>query len=291
MQYLQWIIKGLAMGAADVVPGISGGTLAFILGVYNRLLAAITSFNFIAVRLLFKGRFKTLWRYIDGNFLLCLFCGILLSIFSLASIVSWLLIHRPVPLWALFNGLMLASLPVLFRGMHWNIMRYGLFIGGIAFAIALGSLSPTELTPSLWMFFIAGAIAICAMILPGTSGSFMLLIMGMYAPVLLAVTAFNLPVLFTFAAGCVLGLLSFSRFLKWLLRYHYDTSMSFLLGIIIGGFVRIWPWQHENQFFSPIQYQAQIAPHDAVLAVVCFIGGILLMLVLLNLETLLKRKT
>ncbi len=284
MQYFQWLIKGLAMGAADVVPGVSGGTLAFILGVYHRLLSAITAVNITALRLLGRGQFRALWQQIDGTFLLCLFSGVLCSVFSLAGLVSWLLVHRPVPLWALFNGLMLASLPVLFRGIRWNPRRLVLFGLGVAFAVWLGRLTPTELTPSLWMYFISGAIAICAMILPGTSGSFMLLLMGMYAPVLLAVSQLKMVVLLVFMAGCICGLLSFSRLLKWLLQHHHDTCMALLTGIIMGGFYRIWPWQAPQQLYLPSGYAANVGPADVGLAAACLLGGILIMFVLLNLE-------
>ncbi|MDX3773955.1 DUF368 domain-containing protein [Chromatiaceae bacterium AAb-1] len=290
MQYLQVMIKGLAMGAADVVPGISGGTLAFILGIYERLLAAVSSFNMVAVRLLLKGQFRQLWKHVDGAFLGSLFGGVLLSIFMLANLVSWLLINRPVPLWAFFNGLMIAALPMLFRSVKWNTYRGGLFLLGIAFAVFIGMLTPTTFQPEPYMFFFAGAIAICAMILPGTSGSFMLVIMGMYAPVLLAVTEFQLGVLFLFVAGCVVGLLSFARFLRWLLRYYHDNSLSFLIGIVAGSFYKIWPWQHQHQVYLPSQYSKLVAPAEIGLVVLTFSAGILLMIGLLNLEKLFKQQ-
>lgn len=288
MQYLQVMIKGLAMGAADVVPGISGGTLAFILGVYERLLSAVSSFNVTAIRLLFKGQFRQLWQHIDGTFLLSLFSGVLLSIFLLANLVSWLLINRPVPLWAFFNGLMIAALPMLFRSVRWNNMRMVLFVIGVIFAVFIASLTPTAFKPEPYMFFIAGTIAICAMLLPGTSGSFMLLIMGMYAPVLLAVTEFQFGVLSLFVIGCIVGLLSFSRFLRWLLRHYHDTSLSFLIGIVVGSFYKIWPWQHEHRLFLPSEYSQQFGSAEIGLVVLTFIAGILLMLGLLNLERLFK---
>ncbi|KKO44106.1 membrane protein [Arsukibacterium ikkense] len=284
--YLQWIIKGLAMGAADVVPGVSGGTLAFILGIYERLLAAISSVNMAAVKLLLAGRLKELWQHIDGTFLLCLFSGILLSIFSLANVISYLLVHRPVPLWAFFNGLILASLPVLLRSVNWSALRLGLLVTGALFAIVVGMLAAVQLEPAPYMFFLAGAIAICAMILPGISGSFILLILGMYAPIMLAVTELQFGILALVASGCLLGLLSFSRLLNWLLKHFHDATLALLTGVVIGALYRIWPWQFNQQVFSPWQYQQQVAPHDLPLAVAAAVAGILMITLLLNIERL-----
>lgn len=283
--YLQWLIKGLAMGAADVVPGVSGGTLAFILGVYERLLAAISAVNITAVKLLLRGRLKAFWQHIDGTFLLCLFSGILLSIFSLANVISYLLIHRPVPLWAFFNGLILASLPVLLRSVSWTMVRGLLLLLGVMFAVVVGSLAPVQLEPAPYIFFLAGAIAICAMILPGISGSFILLILGMYAPVMLAVTELQFGILALFASGCLIGLLSFSRFLNWLLKHYHDATLALLTGVVVGALYRIWPWQFQQQLLSPGQYQ-QLADSDLLLAVVACVAGILVITLLLNLERL-----
>lgn len=284
--YLQWVIKGLAMGAADVVPGVSGGTLAFILGIYERLLAAISSVNIAAVKLLMQGRFKSLWQHIDGTFLLCLFSGILLSVFSLANVISYLLEHRPVPLWAFFNGLILASLPVLLRSVSWSALRLVLLLIGVVFAVAVGMLAPVQMEPAAYMFFIAGAIAICAMILPGISGSFILLIFGMYGPVMLAVTQMQLGILVLFASGCLVGLLSFSRLLNWLLKHYHDATLALLTGVVIGALYRIWPWQHNQQVFSPWQYQHHVANNDLWLAVAALGAGVLVITLLINLERL-----
>lgn len=288
MQYLQWIIKGLAMGAADVVPGVSGGTLAFILGIYERLLAAISHCDLQAVRLLLRGRIKALWQHIDGTFLLCLFGGILLSIFSLAGLITYMLQHRPIPLWALFCALIVTALPHLCRSIRWSSWRAVLCMIGIALAVAVGSLTPRELQPQSWMFFVAGAVAICAMILPGISGSFILLMSGMYAPVLLAVTELQLGVLLLFMLGCIIGLLSFSRLLNWLLKHYHDASLALLIGIVIGALYRIWPWQHEQRLYSPWDYASAVGQADILLALGSALAGVVLMLCLLNLEKWLK---
>lgn len=284
MQYLQWIIKGLAMGAADVVPGVSGGTLAFILGIYERLLAAISNCNLAALKLLLRMQFSAVWRHIDGTFLLCLFSGILLSIFSLAGILSFMLEHRPIPLWALFCALILTALPPLIRSLRWNALRILLLLLGAASAIAVGMLTPRELQPQNWMFFIAGAVAICAMILPGISGSFILLMSGMYAPVLAAVTGLQFSVLSLFLLGCIIGLLSFSRFLNWLLKHYHDASLAFLVGIVLGAFYRIWPWQQGQSLYLPWQYQQRVGDADVLMAAVFACAGVLVMWLLLNME-------
>jgi putative membrane protein len=284
MQYLQWIIKGLAMGAADVVPGVSGGTLAFILGIYQRLLCAISRCNLTAIRLLLRGRCKAMWQYVDGTFLVCLFSGVLLSIFSLAGVISYLLHHRPIPLWALFCALIITALPHLCRSIRWRPRYLLLCVTGVIFSLLVGMLTPRELEPQSWMFFVAGAIAICAMILPGISGSFILLMSGMYAPVLLAVTELQLGVLSLFMLGCIIGLLSFSRLLNWLLQHYHDASLAVLIGVVIGALYRIWPWQLEQQLYLPWQYAARAGQADIVLALLSAVAGAVLMLLLLNLE-------
>ena len=288
MQYIQWIIKGLAMGAADVVPGVSGGTLAFILGIYERLLAAISSCNMAAVRLLLRGRVSAAWQHIDGTFLCCLFGGVLLSIFSLAGIITYLLEHKPIPLWALFCALIVTALPHLCRSVRWSAWRLLLCVAGIGFAVLVGMLTPRELEPQAWMFFVAGAVAICAMILPGISGSFILLMSGMYAPVLLAVTELQFGVLSLFMLGCIIGLLSFSRLLNWLLRHYHDASLALLIGVVIGALYRIWPWQAEQQLYLPWNYASDVGAADIMPAMLSALAGIVVMLLLLNMEKWLK---
>lgn len=284
MQFLNWFIKGLAMGAADVVPGVSGGTLAFILGIYERLLRAISAINLQAFRLFLSGQWQSFWRHIDGTFLLVLFAGVLFSIFSLAAVISWLLEHRPVPLWAFFNGLIIAALPMLLKSVKWSVWRSVLFAWGVLLALLVGMLTPATLQPANWMFFFAGALAICAMILPGISGSFILLLLGMYAPVLLAVRELQLTIILLFASGCLVGLLSFSRLLNWLLRHYHDAALALLTGVVVGALYRLWPWQSASGLFSPWQYAVTFGKHDLLLASACFLLAILVMLGLLNLE-------
>lgn len=290
-QYINWMIKGLAMGAADIVPGVSGGTLAFILGIYERFLRALTSVNLQAIHLLRRGQFKALWKHVDGAFLCCLFGGILLSIAALASIVTHFLEHRPVPLWALFNGLIIAALPWLLKPIRFTPWRSVLVCIGVLIALSVSFIAPVQTDPLPWMFFAAGFIAICAMILPGISGSFLLLLMGMYAPIVAAVSEIQLAMLGLFAAGCALGLMIFSRVLTALLKRFHDSMLALLCGIVIGALYRIWPWQLENQPTSPAGYAEVTGNSDLLLACVFFVLGALIIQGLMKLEKLLVGKS
>ena len=287
---LNWLIKGLAMGAADVVPGVSGGTLAFILGIYERFLNALTAFNLEAIRLLRRGQWRRFWNHIDGTFLTFLFSGILLSIASLAGAISYMLEHRPVPLWALFNGLILGALPYLLKPIRFNLLRYLVLVAGVAVGTSISFLTPMQSSPEPWLFFIAGFIAICAMILPGISGSFLLLLMGMYAPVVAAVSDFQVGLLLLFAGGCAAGLLVFSRVLAALLRRFQDSMLALLCGIVIGALLRIWPWQHESTLLTPAQYAERFGDSDIGLAVVGAITGFVIIRALMHLEQVLSEE-
>lgn len=277
------------MGAADVVPGVSGGTLAFILGIYERFLKALTSFNLEAFNLLRRGRWRTCWEHIDGTFLAFLFTGILLSIASLAGAISYMLEHRPVPLWALFNGLILGALPYLLKPIKFNWRRSIVLVLGVVFGASISFLTPMQSSPEPWLFFIAGFIAICAMILPGVSGSFLLLLMGMYAPVVAAVSDFQIGLLLLFASGCVVGLLAFSRLLSTLLQRFHDGMLALLCGIVIGALLRIWPWQHESALITPGRYAELSGDADIGLAIVGVVIGFAIIRALMLLEKMLGK--
>lgn len=237
-------LKGIAMGAADVVPGVSGGTVAFITGIYGRLLSALNSFNFAALSLLLKGAFKPFWRQVDGTFLLTLLAGVLTSILSLAKLVTWTLETHPEPLWAFFTGLILASsLFVLKEVKQWGFSERLLVLIGVLGAYLISAAVPVEVEKSHWMIFLSGAFAICAMILPGVSGSFILLVLGMYGFVLEAVHTFNLEVILIFVAGCGIGLLSFSRLLSYWLDKYTDQTLAVLTGFLLGALYKVWPWK------------------------------------------------
>ena len=237
--------RGLAMGAADIVPGVSGGTIALITGIYDRLIAAIVAADTSALQMLIRGRWAALWHRLDGAFLSTLLAGILTAIFSMASLIHWLLEAHPQPLWAFFSGLILISGMFLLRDevVLNGLGRVLVFAVGVGLAVGIALMPPVSMLSGLVGFFLAGSIAICAMILPGISGSFMLLLMGMYAPVLAAVRGFQATELVVFALGCAVGLLSFARLLDRLLRAYRSMAMAFLCGVLLGSLVAVWPWR------------------------------------------------
>ena len=242
--FLGLVLRGMAMGAADVVPGVSGGTIAFITGIYDRLLNSLRSFSPTLLLLLKNEGIGACWKKVDGTFLVCVFGGILISILSFAHLISYLLAEFPVLIWSFFFGLILvSSLHMVRQVNHFGITSAMLFVMAAVAAYMIGTLTPASLDPTPLMLFFAGSIAICAMILPGISGSFLLLLMGLYATVLQAVKTLDMVVLTIFASGCVVGLLSFSHVLSWLLRKHRDLALSLLTGLMMGALGKVWPWK------------------------------------------------
>ncbi|SHL01617.1 DUF368 domain-containing protein [Phytopseudomonas punonensis] len=235
--------KGLAMGAVDVVPGFSGGTVALITGIYDKLLASFSAIP-QALMLVARGRIAAAWQACNASFLLVVLMGILSSVFTLARAISYLMSEHPVPLWAFFFGLVLVSVYLVGREVAvWRGNRLISFAIGLAFALWITLAVPMQLSADPLMLFFAGAIAISAMILPGISGSFILVLLGLYPLVLGALKNFDLPVLAVFCAGCVLGLLTFSKLLSWLLANMRDLTMAFLAGLMLGSLVKVWPWK------------------------------------------------
>ena len=237
-------LKGLAMGAADVVPGVSGGTIAFISGIYDRLLAAIAACTPAKLVWLARGRWRETWQAIDGTFLLVLLAGIFTSIASLARLISYLLVAWPELIWSFFFGLILVS--VWLVGLQigrWNVATIAALIGGAVFAYLITVAVPLQWDATPVMLFLAGSIAICAMILPGISGSFILLLLGLYTTVLGAVKSLDVALLGIFMLGCVTGLLCFSRLLGWLLSHVRHITLAFLTGLLVGSLNMVWPWK------------------------------------------------
>lgn len=252
-EYILTAVKGACMGAADVIPGVSGGTIAFIMGIYDKFVASLAAINAEAVKLFFTGKFKEFWRHINGGFLLSLVVGIGVSVISLATVMQTLLSDFPIQTWAFFFGLIVASSIFILRGISgWGLREILFLIGGVALGVVICTLSPTQTPDALWFIFLSGAIAICAMILPGISGSFILLILGKYQYILGAVSdlvagqniAGNLLIIGVFAIGAVVGILSFSKFLHWLLSRWHKQALIILAGFIIGSLVKIWPWNN-----------------------------------------------
>lgn len=242
-------LRGMAMGAADIVPGVSGGTIAFITGIYFRLLGAISAVPSAVWYSLARGRLLRFWHEIDGTFLLTLLAGILCSIFTLAALITAGLEHYPVPLWSFFFGLILASVwHVLRQLQRWSWSLLIPLVAGSLFVFWVTRLSAGQAEPTLLTFFWSGALAICAMILPGISGSFILLVIGMYAHILSAVSGLQVTSLLVFMLGCVIGLLTFARVLGVALRRWHDGIMALLTGFMIGALNRIWPWQEVTEW-------------------------------------------
>ena len=246
-------VKGACMGAADVIPGVSGGTIAFIMGIYDEFVGSIASINSEAVKKLLTGRFRDFWQHINGNFLLSLVLGIGISVVSLAGVMQMLLNDFPIQTWAFFFGLIAASSIIIIRGISgWKFKEGLLMAAGIILGIIICTLSPTETPDGLWFIFLSGAIAICAMVLPGISGSFLLLILGKYQYIMGCISDFvsgvdmgrNLIILLVFASGVLTGILAFSRFLHWVLEKWHKETLIVLVGFIIGSLVKVWPWNN-----------------------------------------------
>lgn len=245
IDYIIIFLKGLAMGAADVVPGVSGGTIAFISGIYEELLDAINSININTLKILKNKGFKAAYKSINGNFLFALILGIGISIMSLAKLIKWMLENEPILLWSFFFGLVLAS--VFFVGKqirNWNPVKILMLIIGtsLGYYITILPAMATHETPA-WFLFISGALAICAMILPGISGSFILLLLGAYKPVIEALDERDIKTLLIVGIGAIVGLLTFSRLLKWLFDKYKYVTLAVLTGFIAGSLNKIWPWK------------------------------------------------
>ncbi|MCP4882397.1 MAG: DUF368 domain-containing protein [Flavobacteriales bacterium] len=232
------------MGAADVVPGVSGGTIAFISGIYEELIDSISKVNLNTLKLWKKEGFSSMWKELNGNFLISLAIGIGLSIITLAKLIRHLLDTQPIMIWSFFFGLVLASIIYVARQItRWNLGAMILLFAGALTAYFITTLTPQTTDASYPYVFLSGALAICAMILPGISGSFILLLLGMYKPVLDAINDKNIGLLATLMLGAVVGLLSFSRLLKWLFDHYANLTLAVLTGFIIGSLNKIWPWK------------------------------------------------
>ncbi|KAB5486971.1 DUF368 domain-containing protein [Flagellimonas hadalis] len=242
--YIIITLKGMAMGAADVVPGVSGGTIAFISGIYEELITSINNIDLSLITVLRKEGIKAFWSRINGNFLLALFAGIFISVLSLAKFLSWLLENEPVLLWSFFFGLVVAS--VFFVGKEiqkWNLGTVVVFVLGAVVAYFITELPVSENTDSLPYLFMSGALAVCAMILPGISGAFILVLLGPYKTILDAVHERDIKIVLTVALGAIVGLLSFARLLKWMFNNYKNITLALLTGFILGSLNKIWPWK------------------------------------------------
>lgn len=242
--YLVVLGKGLCMGAADVVPGVSGGTIAFITGIYEEWLGSLKRCTPAVLLMIKREGIASTWRYINGNFLLALFGGILISLKTFAALVLAAMDAYPVLVWAFFSGLLATSVVHLLRGQRgWGWGEAVGVVFGIAFVLAISLTAPAQLPGYGWILFLGGFVAICAMILPGISGSFILLLVGLYPVFLQAIHELDFVKLAWFGAGCICGLVVFSRFMLWLLNTYHNKTMSVSTGLLVGSLYVTWPWK------------------------------------------------
>ncbi|MCD8033419.1 MAG: DUF368 domain-containing protein [Alistipes sp.] len=243
-RYIILALKGCAMGMADVVPGVSGGTIAFISGIYEELLDSIRSVNATALKLLLRFRLAEFWRHINGRFLLPVLLGIAVAIFSLARLMTYLLVNHPIGIWSFFFGLIVASALLVAKQIgRWDWRTVLAFVVGAVAAWWITVATPAETPNDWWFVMLSGAIAICAMILPGISGAFILLLLGKYQYIMHAVGEFNIPVIVVFVIGAAAGIISFSHLLSWLLKHWHDVTVAVLMGFMVGSLNKVWPWK------------------------------------------------
>ncbi len=299
LQYLLITLKGVAMGAADVVPGVSGGTIAFISGIYVELIESINQINFSLFKTLHQKGVNAFWKQANANFLLALLTGIVISVISLAKGISWLLLNKPVLLWSFFFGLVVASIYFVGKSIEKrNAAAIVMLIIGAAFAYAITTLPASENTDSLPYLFFSGALAICAMILPGISGAFVLVLLGSYNVILEAVHERELKIIAAVGLGAIFGLLSFARVLKWMFSNYKDLTLAVLTGFMLGSLNKIWPWKKiletktfedktiiiKDQSISPFAYEGD--PQLIYAIVLALIG----FLIIVMLEKLASKK-
>lgn len=261
-------LKGMGMGAADVVPGVSGGTIAFIVGIYDELINSIKSINGESLKLLFSGNLKAFWQYIHANFLFSILLGIGISVFSLAKVITWLLVAHPILVWSFFFGLVLASTWFVSKDIkEWNWKTIAGFVAGAIIAFYITIATPAETSAEWWFIFICGAIAICAMILPGISGSFILVLLGKYFFIMEAVKTLNIKVMLIFAAGAFIGITTFSRVLSYALKYFRNITLAVLTGFMLGSLNKVWPWKEKIETMADghiIELESNILPSGQV---------------------------
>ncbi len=275
--YALLMLKGLGMGAADVVPGVSGGTIAFIVGIYDELIDSIKSINMQSLKLLFTGKLRAFWKAINGNFLFFLIAGIAISVFSLAKLITFLLETEPVLVWSFFFGLVLASTWFVSKDIkEWNWKTVPSFLAGAVIAYYITVATPAETPTHLLFIFLCGAIAICAMILPGISGSFILVLLGKYFYIMEAVKTLDFVVLGVFALGCLLGITSFSRLLSYALKHLRNITLAVLSGFMLGSLNKVWPWKVvENGTEQNVLPQTEVAEGIALMLVGFFLVYVL----------------
>ncbi len=260
------LLKGMGMGAADVVPGVSGGTIAFITGIYEELVHSIKNINFKTISTLWKEGLPAFWKAVNGSFLLSLVGGILISVLTLARILEYLLVNHPILIWSFFFGLIIGSAIFVARSIEkWNIGTVISLMAGIVIAWIITSFTPAETSEAYWFIFLSGALAICAMILPGISGSFILLLLGKYQFVLSALNEGRISIIAVLLTGALTGIIAFSHLLSWLLEKFHHLTIAMLAGFMIGSLNKIWPWKVTIETYIDSHGEIQPLLQDNVL--------------------------
>jgi len=292
LQYTIIAFKGMAMGIAELVPGVSGGTIAFVAGIYEEFITSINNLNTSTLKTWKKEGFKAFWRKLNGNFSMTLLLGMLTSIFLFSTTISWLLEDHPIPTWSFFFGLVLASVIFVAKAIKkWNLAIILLLVLGTVIAYFITTLPPTQNSDSLPFLFLSGAVAICAMILPGISGSFILVLLGSYKTILEAVHEKDIKVILVVGAGAIFGLLSFAKVLKWMFTKYKNSTLAVLSGFILGSLNKIWPWKKiletktighkvitlKEQSISPFAFEGD---HQIMYAILAAIIGFSLIFIL-----------
>ncbi len=237
-------LKGIAMGAADAVPGVSGGTIAFISGIYETLIMSIRSFDITALKLFFKGNFKGAFNHVNGSFLIVLLSGIGTSILVFSRVILYLLQNHPELIWSFFFGLIIASALVIAKKIEtWNFWTIAWLFAGIGAGYFITIAVPSQTPETAPFVFLSGMIAICAMILPGISGSFILVLLSKYEFIFTAIRDFQIYTIAVFGSGCAIGILAFSHLLSWTLKKFYGPTIAGLTGLMLGSLNKVWPWK------------------------------------------------
>ncbi len=280
-EYIVLMLKGIGMGAADVVPGVSGGTIAFIVGIYEELLNSIRSINIATLKLLFTLKFTAFFKAINAPFLAAVLCGIGVSVLSLARVITYLLEHQPILLWSFFFGLIVASIHSVAKQVRqWSWGGAVSFVVGAAVAYYVTIASPTNTPDNLPFIFLCGAVAICAMILPGISGSFILLLMGKYHYIMEAIKRFDIEVIAVFGAGAAIGIVLFSNVLSYLLSKYHDLTVALLAGFMLGSLNKVYPWK-ETFLDNGVEMTRNIAPEGEIIPALAImvVGAVMVLLI------------
>ncbi|UJH67921.1 DUF368 domain-containing protein [Allomuricauda sp. SCSIO 65647] len=248
IDYVVIALKGMAMGIAELVPGVSAGTIAFVAGIYEEFISSINNIDLKSFRIWKEEGFASFWKRLNGNFMITLLVGMALAVLSFTKLIRWLLENEPILIWSFFFGLVAASVVFVAKAIdRWKLIHALLFLLGASLAYYITGLPPSESSGSLMFLFLSGALAICATILPGISGSFVLVLLGAYKTLIDALDEKDFKILITMALGILFGILGFSKILKWMFQHYRNITLAVLTGFILGSLNKIWPWKRVLQ--------------------------------------------